>query len=79
MKSPILSLICDLYVVFLMFEMIESVSLQLSDCKNKEEQLKQEMAEKEEKRKKVILAAKLKINQVNSKLDQLHLALMFFF
>ncbi|XP_015236386.1 PREDICTED: nucleoprotein TPR [Cyprinodon variegatus] len=52
-------------------EELTKLRQELSDCKNKEEQLKQEMAEKEEKRKKVILAAKLKINQVNSAKEQL--------
>ncbi|MED6247973.1 hypothetical protein ATANTOWER_022758, partial [Ataeniobius toweri] len=44
---------------------------ELSESKNKEEQLKQQMAEKEEKTKKAILGAKLKISQVNSAKEQL--------
>lgn len=41
-------------------------SMQLSEGKNREEQLKQQMAEKEEKTKKVFMGAKTKINQLNS-------------
>ncbi|XP_043990066.1 nucleoprotein TPR isoform X2 [Gambusia affinis] len=44
---------------------------ELSESKNREDQLKQQMAEKEEKTKKAILGAKLKIGQVNSAKEQL--------
>lgn len=40
--------------------------LQLSDSKRIEEQLRQQIAEKEEKTKKVFMGAKTKINQLNS-------------
>uniref|UniRef100_A0A3Q3IR59 Nucleoprotein TPR n=1 Tax=Monopterus albus TaxID=43700 RepID=A0A3Q3IR59_MONAL len=43
----------------------------LSDSKNKEEQLKQLMADKEEKMRKAIMGAKTKINQLNSAKEQL--------
>lgn len=42
--------------------------LQLSEGKNREEQLRLQIAEKEEKTKKVFMGAKTKINQLNSKL-----------
>ncbi len=42
-------------------------SLQLSESKNREEQLRQQMTEKEEKTKKVFMGAKTKISQLNSK------------
>ncbi|KAM6919272.1 LOW QUALITY PROTEIN: nucleoprotein TPR-like [Xenentodon cancila] len=44
---------------------------ELSESKSREEQLKQQMAEKEEKTKKAIFGAKLKISQVNSAKEQL--------
>ncbi|XP_054888551.1 nucleoprotein TPR [Poeciliopsis prolifica] len=44
---------------------------ELSESKNREDQLKLQMAEKEEKTKKAILGAKLKIGQVNSAKEQL--------
>ncbi|KAM4728904.1 nucleoprotein TPR-like isoform 2-T2 [Anableps anableps] len=44
---------------------------ELSESKNREEQLKLQMAEKEEKTKKAILGAKVKISQVNSAKEQL--------
>lgn len=43
------------------------VFLQLSDCKSSEEQLRQQMADKEEKTKKAFMGAKTKINQLNCK------------
>uniref|UniRef100_A0A3B3Y8S3 Uncharacterized protein n=1 Tax=Poecilia mexicana TaxID=48701 RepID=A0A3B3Y8S3_9TELE len=50
--------------IVLMFESYLICSLlQLSESKNREDQLKLQMAEKEEKTKKAILGAKLKINQ----------------
>uniref|UniRef100_A0A3B3W1N4 Translocated promoter region, nuclear basket protein n=1 Tax=Poecilia latipinna TaxID=48699 RepID=A0A3B3W1N4_9TELE len=59
-------------IVVLMFESYLICSfLQLSESKNREDQLKLQMAEKEEKTKKAILGAKLKINQVNSAKEQL--------
>ncbi|XP_037537934.1 nucleoprotein TPR [Nematolebias whitei] len=45
---------------------------ELSESKSREEQLKQQMTEKEEKTKKAFLGAKLKINQVNSAKEQLN-------
>ncbi|KAL3987968.1 KAT8 regulatory NSL complex subunit 1 [Sarotherodon galilaeus] len=45
--------------------------LQLSESKVREEQLKQQMADKEEKTKKAFLGAKTKINQLNSAKEQL--------
>uniref|UniRef100_A0A3B3VZB4 Translocated promoter region, nuclear basket protein n=1 Tax=Poecilia latipinna TaxID=48699 RepID=A0A3B3VZB4_9TELE len=58
-------------IVVLMFESYLICSfLQLSESKNREDQLKLQMAEKEEKTKKAILGAKLKINQVNKQLSQ---------
>lgn len=45
----------------------DAVSFQLSEGKNREEQLRQQMAEKEEKTKKAFMGAKTKINQLNSK------------
>lgn len=42
------------------------VFLQLSESKSREEQIKQQMAEKDEKTKKVFLGAKTKISQLNS-------------
>uniref|UniRef100_A0A4W6E9Y9 Translocated promoter region, nuclear basket protein n=1 Tax=Lates calcarifer TaxID=8187 RepID=A0A4W6E9Y9_LATCA len=47
------------------------VSLQLFESKNREEQLKQQMADKEEKTKKAFLGAKTKINQLNTAKEQL--------
>uniref|UniRef100_A0A8D0B051 Translocated promoter region, nuclear basket protein n=1 Tax=Sander lucioperca TaxID=283035 RepID=A0A8D0B051_SANLU len=47
------------------------VSLQLSESKNREEQLRQQIAEKEEKTKKVFMGAKTKINQLNSDKEKL--------
>lgn len=44
---------------------------QLSEGKNREEQLRQQMAEKEDKTKKVVVAAKTKINQLNSAKEKL--------
>ncbi|KAL7386103.1 hypothetical protein ABVT39_004054 [Epinephelus coioides] len=44
---------------------------ELSESKNREEQLKQQSAEKEEKTKKVFMGAKTKINQLNSAKEQL--------
>lgn len=41
--------------------------LQLSESKSREDQLKQQIADKEEKTKKVFLGAKTKISQLNSK------------
>lgn len=41
--------------------------MQLSEGKNREEQLKQQIHEKEEKIKKVFMGAKTKIGQLNSK------------
>lgn len=46
------------------------VPLQMSDSKAREEQLKKQIAEKEEKTKKVFMGAKTKINQLNSKSHQ---------
>uniref|UniRef100_A0AAQ4R059 Translocated promoter region a, nuclear basket protein n=1 Tax=Gasterosteus aculeatus aculeatus TaxID=481459 RepID=A0AAQ4R059_GASAC len=46
--------------------------LQLSDSKRIEEQLRQQIAEKEEKTKKVFMGAKTKINQLNSAKEQLN-------
>lgn len=46
--------------------------LQLLETKSSEEQMKQQMADKEEKTKKAFLGAKTKINQLNS---QFHLHL----
>lgn len=43
------------------------VFVQLSEGKNREEQLRQQMADKEEKTKKVFMGAKTKISQLNSK------------
>ncbi|XP_041848028.1 nucleoprotein TPR isoform X2 [Melanotaenia boesemani] len=43
---------------------------ELSECKSRDEQLKQQMSEKEEKTKKVVLAAKAKINQLNNAKEQ---------
>ncbi|XP_077579861.1 nucleoprotein TPR-like [Stigmatopora nigra] len=39
---------------------------ELHECKNKEEQLRQQMAKKEEKTKKIFVGAKTKINQLNT-------------
>jgi len=47
--------------------LVNSVLLQMSENKSREEQLKQQMTEKEEKTKKIMVAAKAKITQVNSK------------
>ncbi|XP_074544263.1 nucleoprotein TPR-like isoform X2 [Halichoeres trimaculatus] len=44
---------------------------ELSEGKNREEQLRQQMAEKEEKTKKVFMGAKTKISQLNSAKEQL--------
>lgn len=44
-----------------------SFFLQLSEGKNREEQLRLQIAEKEEKTKKVFMGAKTKINQLNGK------------
>uniref|UniRef100_A0A668AD44 Translocated promoter region, nuclear basket protein n=1 Tax=Myripristis murdjan TaxID=586833 RepID=A0A668AD44_9TELE len=50
---------------------VGGVVLQLSDSSNREEQLRQQMADKEEKTKKAFLGAKTKINQLNSAKEQL--------
>lgn len=55
------------------------VFLQLLDSKNREEKLKQQMAEKEEKTKKAFMGAKTKISQLNSKLYKRLQRLFFFF
>uniref|UniRef100_A0A671VDB9 Translocated promoter region, nuclear basket protein n=1 Tax=Sparus aurata TaxID=8175 RepID=A0A671VDB9_SPAAU len=47
------------------------VFVQLAEGKNREEQLRQQMADKEEKTKKVFMGAKTKINQLNSAKEQL--------
>uniref|UniRef100_A0A8D0DES5 Nucleoprotein TPR n=1 Tax=Sander lucioperca TaxID=283035 RepID=A0A8D0DES5_SANLU len=44
---------------------------ELSESKNREEQLRQQIAEKEEKTKKVFMGAKTKINQLNSDKEKL--------
>ncbi|XP_078120990.1 nucleoprotein TPR-like [Sander vitreus] len=44
---------------------------ELSESKNREEQLRQQIAEKEEKTKKVFMGAKTKINQLNSAKEKL--------
>uniref|UniRef100_A0A7N8XVL5 Nucleoprotein TPR n=1 Tax=Mastacembelus armatus TaxID=205130 RepID=A0A7N8XVL5_9TELE len=49
------------------------IFLQLTESKNREEQLKQQMADKEEKTKKAFLGAKTKISQLNSAKEQLSL------
>uniref|UniRef100_A0A665W921 Nucleoprotein TPR n=1 Tax=Echeneis naucrates TaxID=173247 RepID=A0A665W921_ECHNA len=49
----------------------EVIDLKLLESNNREEQLKQQMTEKEEKTKKAILGAKTKINQLNSAKEQL--------
>lgn len=50
--------------------------LQLAESKNREEQLKQQMAEKEEKTKKAIVGAKVKIGQVNSKFAEAQIKIL---
>uniref|UniRef100_A0A672I314 Translocated promoter region a, nuclear basket protein n=1 Tax=Salarias fasciatus TaxID=181472 RepID=A0A672I314_SALFA len=58
-------------VVFRLVRIIDLiVLLQLSETKSREEQLKQQMSDKEEKTKKVFMGAKTKINQLNKKLSQ---------
>nr|XP_020480735.1 nucleoprotein TPR-like [Monopterus albus] len=52
-------------------EDLAKLKQELSDSKNKEEQLKQLMADKEEKMRKAIMGAKTKINQLNSAKEQL--------
>uniref|UniRef100_A0A672I278 Translocated promoter region a, nuclear basket protein n=1 Tax=Salarias fasciatus TaxID=181472 RepID=A0A672I278_SALFA len=47
------------------------VLLQLSETKSREEQLKQQMSDKEEKTKKVFMGAKTKINQLNTAKEKL--------
>uniref|UniRef100_A0A8C6PVK6 Translocated promoter region a, nuclear basket protein n=1 Tax=Nothobranchius furzeri TaxID=105023 RepID=A0A8C6PVK6_NOTFU len=47
------------------------LSPQLSESRSREEQLRQQMAEKEEKTKKAIMGAKVKIGQVNSAKEKL--------
>ncbi|XP_007565176.1 nucleoprotein TPR isoform X1 [Poecilia formosa] len=54
-----------------MHDELTKLKQELSESKNREDQLKLQMAEKEEKTKKAILGAKLKINQVNSAKEQL--------
>uniref|UniRef100_A0A3Q3IRH3 Nucleoprotein TPR n=1 Tax=Monopterus albus TaxID=43700 RepID=A0A3Q3IRH3_MONAL len=51
-------------------EEVQKKQEELSDSKNKEEQLKQLMADKEEKMRKAIMGAKTKINQLNKQLSQ---------
>uniref|UniRef100_A0A3Q3XHX8 Uncharacterized protein n=1 Tax=Mola mola TaxID=94237 RepID=A0A3Q3XHX8_MOLML len=46
-------------------------AIQLSEGKDREEQLRQQIAEKEEKTKKVFMGAKIKINQLNSAKERL--------
>uniref|UniRef100_A0A3P8STC1 Nucleoprotein TPR n=1 Tax=Amphiprion percula TaxID=161767 RepID=A0A3P8STC1_AMPPE len=50
---------------------MKGVFFQLSECKSREEQLKQQMTDKEEKTKKAFVGAKTKINQLNSAKEQL--------
>uniref|UniRef100_A0AAQ5X4C8 Nucleoprotein TPR n=1 Tax=Amphiprion ocellaris TaxID=80972 RepID=A0AAQ5X4C8_AMPOC len=50
---------------------MKDVFFQLSECKSREEQLKQQMTDKEEKTKKAFVGAKTKINQLNSAKEQL--------
>uniref|UniRef100_A0A3Q3CA94 Nucleoprotein TPR n=1 Tax=Haplochromis burtoni TaxID=8153 RepID=A0A3Q3CA94_HAPBU len=52
-------------------EELSALKGELSESKIKEEQLKQQMADKEEKTKKAFLGAKTKINQLNSAKEQL--------
>ncbi|XP_028328136.1 nucleoprotein TPR-like [Gouania willdenowi] len=53
-------------------EELEKLRQELSESKSREEQLKQQMADKEEKTKKAILGAKTKINQLNGAKSQLN-------
>uniref|UniRef100_A0A3Q3XC98 Nucleoprotein TPR/MPL1 domain-containing protein n=1 Tax=Mola mola TaxID=94237 RepID=A0A3Q3XC98_MOLML len=48
-------------------EELAKLTQELSEGKDREEQLRQQIAEKEEKTKKVFMGAKIKINQLNSK------------
>lgn len=59
-KCQLISRTCFLFSFF----------LQLSESKSREEQLKQLMSEKEEKTKKALLLAKVKIGQVNGEFAQ---------
>uniref|UniRef100_A0A671VH99 Translocated promoter region, nuclear basket protein n=1 Tax=Sparus aurata TaxID=8175 RepID=A0A671VH99_SPAAU len=52
-------------------EEIAKLRQELAEGKNREEQLRQQMADKEEKTKKVFMGAKTKINQLNSAKEQL--------
>ncbi|XP_029930034.1 nucleoprotein TPR-like isoform X3 [Myripristis murdjan] len=52
-------------------EELAKLRQELSDSSNREEQLRQQMADKEEKTKKAFLGAKTKINQLNSAKEQL--------
>ncbi|KAM9322514.1 nucleoprotein TPR-like [Pholidichthys leucotaenia] len=52
-------------------EEVTKLRQELSETKNREEQLKQQMADKEEKRKKAFMGAKTKISQLNSTKEQL--------
>uniref|UniRef100_UPI0037E77C1F nucleoprotein TPR isoform X2 n=1 Tax=Semicossyphus pulcher TaxID=241346 RepID=UPI0037E77C1F len=51
-------------------EELTKLKQELSEGKNREEQLRQQMAEKEEKTKKVFMGAKTKINQLNNAKEQ---------
>uniref|UniRef100_A0A8P4G4M7 Translocated promoter region a, nuclear basket protein n=1 Tax=Dicentrarchus labrax TaxID=13489 RepID=A0A8P4G4M7_DICLA len=53
------------------YEELKAQHDKLSEGKNREEQLRQQMAEKEEKTKKVFMGAKTKISQLNSAKEQL--------
>uniref|UniRef100_A0AAQ5Z1Z6 Nucleoprotein TPR n=1 Tax=Amphiprion ocellaris TaxID=80972 RepID=A0AAQ5Z1Z6_AMPOC len=52
-------------------EELAKLRQELSECKSREEQLKQQMTDKEEKTKKAFVGAKTKINQLNSAKEQL--------
>uniref|UniRef100_A0A3Q1GEV0 Translocated promoter region a, nuclear basket protein n=1 Tax=Acanthochromis polyacanthus TaxID=80966 RepID=A0A3Q1GEV0_9TELE len=52
-------------------EELAKLRQELSECKSREEQLKQQMTDKDEKTKKVFMGAKTKISQLNSAKEQL--------
>ncbi|XP_034744113.1 nucleoprotein TPR-like isoform X2 [Etheostoma cragini] len=54
-----------------LLEELAKLRQELSESKNREEQLRQQIAEKEEKTKKVFMGAKTKINQLNSAKEKL--------
>ncbi|XP_072297010.1 nucleoprotein TPR isoform X2 [Eucyclogobius newberryi] len=53
-------------------EELTKLRQELTECKNREELLRQQMADKEEKTKKAILGAKTKIGQLNNAKEQLN-------